>query len=286
MLIGKRLAVSTVVGLALTAAVSIGYAAASPAGPAVPAPNGAVAAPAQPARALSTVNNPSPEQTVFVPVTPCRVVDTRHGGGAIVDSATRNFYVAGTANFPAQGGHSGGCGVPVGATAVAVNVTATQTQASGYLIGWAAGTARPVANFISTTRSGTISANPVLPLAATSSQQLSIYARGATQVVVDVSGYYVTQIHALIFASGTASQLYSGSPNVLSIANVGPGVADLTLDRDVTFCTPVAAADAQGHYALSFTFQGTNRIRVQTWTLNSSGTAIPTNGYVYVTVTC
>src|SRR5262249_26271489 len=46
---------------------------------------------------------------VFVPVTPCRVIDTR-SGSPIAAGTTRNFLIA------------GGCGVPFGpATAVAIN---------------------------------------------------------------------------------------------------------------------------------------------------------------------
>ena len=61
---------------------------------------------------------PSPAGSIFVPITPCRIADTRLGGGIVTGSSTRSFYVAGTVGFAPQGGKSGGCGVPLGATAV------------------------------------------------------------------------------------------------------------------------------------------------------------------------
>jgi hypothetical protein len=61
---------------------------------------------------------------VFIPVEPCRVVNTRDipaDGPKVGNRVTRSFTIQGK------------CGVPVGATAVAVNVTVTQQEAQGFL---------------------------------------------------------------------------------------------------------------------------------------------------------
>src|SRR5829696_2294566 len=61
---------------------------------------------------------------VFVPVEPCRVVNTRDipADGPKVDNRdTRDFTIQGK------------CGVPVGAKAIAINVTVTQQGSQGFL---------------------------------------------------------------------------------------------------------------------------------------------------------
>ncbi len=138
-----------------------------------------------------------------MPITPCRVADTRLGGGIVMGSSTRSFYVAGTFGFAPQGGKSGGCGVPLGATAVATNVTTTQSATSGYLTGYANGGAAPLSSFLSYTRTANVTGNPVLPLATGSGKQLNIKASATTHIVIDVTGYYNTQSHLIILADGT-----------------------------------------------------------------------------------
>jgi len=69
----------------------------------------------------------------YTPVPPCRIVDTRIGGGALVPGTPRSFVVVGTtAAFPAQGGKAGGCGIPVGAGAVEMNFVAVNPSGPGY----------------------------------------------------------------------------------------------------------------------------------------------------------
>jgi hypothetical protein len=84
---------------------------------------------------------------VFVSVTPCVVFDTRPqfgGTGAFAPQEVRSFHIAGAAaDFPAQGGTSGGCGVPgwSGGTPVAlavfINYVAIAPQGSGQIKAWA-----------------------------------------------------------------------------------------------------------------------------------------------------
>ena len=69
----------------------------------------------------------------FVPVDPCRLADTRQGGGIVGTNATRNFLVSGSAGFPAQGGTSGGCGVPEGALAAELTIISADATAPGFL---------------------------------------------------------------------------------------------------------------------------------------------------------
>jgi len=75
----------------------------------------------------------------YVPLDPCRVIDTRLAGGALLPGAkgTRDFRVTGV-DFTSQGGNPDGCGVPtVGVLAVMLNFVAVAPAGPGYLTAWA-----------------------------------------------------------------------------------------------------------------------------------------------------
>jgi hypothetical protein len=114
----------------------------------------------------------------FFTLAPCRIVDTRIGGGALVAGTERSL------DFRS-------CGVPVGARAVAVNVTVTGSTGPGHLRLWATGEARPVSSTINFAAGVTRANNAVLRLAADGS--VSVFcsmASGSTHLVVDVTGYF------------------------------------------------------------------------------------------------
>jgi hypothetical protein len=279
---------ATMVTVAATAVV-LGMSSASATAPnPTPGPPPPPGTPAQvPGRVFDPAAiRPTNTETLFHPVTPCRVVDTRHGTGALANSATGTFYVRGTTGFPAQGGTSGGCGIPVGATAVSTNVTAVAPTGAGYMTAFAAGTAEPDTNFITYQPRQNITANPVLPLAASgTARDLSIRNHGSpVQVIVDVTGYYVPQIQGLLIAN---SGIFDGTTRILSNTRVSSGVFRVTIDRDVTYCAPsVTTYYGIGVYASATTFNG-NVVTVYLWTLGANGTPIPFDtSYFYLTVSC
>jgi hypothetical protein len=197
----------------------------------------------------------SPKST-YTPIAPCRVVDTRLGGGLLAGNSARSFAVRGTVGFPAQGGHSGGCGVPATATAVTVNVTTTGTTAAGYLLGYATGGPVPLANFMTFHKGINETANPTLPLADGGTEPSLTIKTGpgaGTHLIVDVTGYYDTQIHAVLGASGG---ILSGTPHVLSNTRLGTGSYHVHFDRDVTSCTPIASIDGSAFIASAYVSGG------------------------------
>jgi alpha-tubulin suppressor-like RCC1 family protein len=124
---------------------------------------------------------------------PCRAVDTRSGGGVLSAGATRSFQVGGTGSLAAQGGSAAGCGVPDGAGAVEIAVTAVAPAGNGYLRAFPAGDPVPNATFINYTSGTGITNTGTVPLAATGTKDLSIANFvGSTQVVIDVLGYFTT----------------------------------------------------------------------------------------------
>lgn len=70
---------------------------------------------------------------VFVPITPCRILDTRIAGGAIPADSIRSFIAINAQEFTGQGGSPTNCGtLGLSAAAVAVNLTAVSPSAAGY----------------------------------------------------------------------------------------------------------------------------------------------------------
>ncbi|HWM90320.1 MAG TPA: hypothetical protein VN493_06095 [Thermoanaerobaculia bacterium] len=141
---------------------------------------------------------------LFVPVEPCRIIDTRlPGAGGMITpgpSGVRQYEVAGTTGFENQGGKAGGCGIPLGAStplaaAVVINFVAVGPQGPGHLRAWEFNQAPPNASIINYTNvSGLNIANGVIvPIAGVASldKDLSIDANTSpTFIVADVTGYF------------------------------------------------------------------------------------------------
>src|SRR5262245_45898463 len=144
----------------------------------------------------------SSSDMVFTPVTPCRLVDTRLGGGAIAANSQRNFLVT-AANLASQGGSATGCGVPTDATAAVVNFTVVTPAGPGNLRAYATANPQPAAPLAATMTFGAVagldalSNGTVVPLCdrATTTcpvggeMRIQLSGSGA-HVVADVLGYF------------------------------------------------------------------------------------------------
>jgi M6 family metalloprotease-like protein len=164
----------------------------------------------------------------FVPIAPCRAVDTRPNSILARDSS-RDFSFA-------------ACAIPANATALALNVTLVPTGQFGFLSIWPAGQARPV---VSTMNSldGRIKANAAIVGTGTVGA-VSVYVTDAAHVILDVNGYFVP--------AGTAGALafYPLDPcRVVDTRNTG-GIVAANSTRTISGgCLP---ANAQA-YSLNIT---------------------------------
>jgi hypothetical protein len=138
---------------------------------------------------------------VFVPLPPCRIIDTRKAGGKMLPGVVRDFQVAGTDEFLAQGGNAGGCGVPDGAAepaaaAVMINFFAVNPEGSGNLRAWPYGESVPLAAAITYDNLGqffSITNGLIVPIAGTITVPADLSIRAdfsATHVAADVTGYF------------------------------------------------------------------------------------------------
>jgi hypothetical protein len=116
----------------------------------------------------------------FVPLSPCRVFDTRVTGGALTAGERRVYSLAGA------------CALATGAIAVAANVTAVGATAAGDLQivgGHLASTLTSVLSFPVDKARGN---NAIVQLAADGSQTIAVTnaSAGTVDVVFDISGYF------------------------------------------------------------------------------------------------
>ena len=113
----------------------------------------------------------------FVPVTPCRVVDTRNTGGPIQGGTSRDF------SLPLSP-----CSIPTTAAAYSLNVTVIPPGPLGYLTIWPTGEDQPA---VSTMNSldGRVKANAAI-VAGGYEGAVSIFVSNTTNVVLDIDGYF------------------------------------------------------------------------------------------------
>lgn len=206
---------------------------------------------------------------LFVPVAPCRLLDTRQGGGIIAAGTTRSFRVAGTAGFEAQGGKSGGCGIPIGASSpvaasVMVNLVAVDVTGKGNLAAWEFGQPEPLASSINFQRIDMNIANGlIVPIAGVSSQaaDLSVKANVAgAHLVADVTGYF-TRFPIENFQGGLKSSLQTN--DVTTLINLGDGACHELNSCTVTTDVPgTVVVEAWGQFVMEHTGGSVDRVAI------------------------
>ncbi len=116
----------------------------------------------------------------FVPLTPCRIADTRLNttvfGGIIPAQQSRAFPIAQT------------CGIPAAAQAYSLNITAVPPHGLSYLTLWPSNQPQPFVSLLNS--DGRVKANAAI-VRGGDGGAVSTYATDATDVVIDVDGYFV-----------------------------------------------------------------------------------------------
>jgi hypothetical protein len=133
------------------------------------------------------------EAVAFVPITPCRLFDTRPEFQVGARSAPLG---PGDIHTVEATGDNGDCnGIPAGATAVSMNMTSTDATAPTFLTVWAAGETRPEASSMNPVPGAPAVPNGVIS-ALNSDGEFSVYnLAGNVHVIADINGYYVQHDH-------------------------------------------------------------------------------------------
>lgn len=212
-------------------------------------------------------------ESKYVAVQPCRIVDTRQAGGTIGNNQSRPFEVAGTTGFPGQGGKSGGCGIPFGATAVEMSLTIVSASGGGFMRVYPEGTSEPTATFINySPYNPTNTGSVTLCQSGCGSGDLRVRGHGTgttTHVVIEVQGYYAKPMAAEVNGSSVVR-----SSRLTSVTRTSAGVYLLDFDRDTNNCvvnaTPyynddyISAAQATNGTVLIVTKQRSNNASADT----------------------
>ena len=150
-----------------------------------------------------------PMGSAFTPVDPVRVLDTRFGpvpagrtvGEPLTGGSTLTLQIAGLA------------GVPVGATAVVLNLTSVDATAAGYVTAWPSGEARPAASSLNLQPGAAVPNLVTVKLGPTGAIKLFTDA-GHVQLIADVFGYYARSATGLFTPTAPQRVLDTRTSNV------------------------------------------------------------------------
>jgi len=129
--------------------------------------------------------------SAFVPITPCRLADTRTG--ANIGTRTTALHPTETHSF-AVWGTNGNCTIPTTATGVVANVTAIGATATTFLTIFPSDASRP-----NTSNLNPLAGSPPTPnqvtVALSAGGAVSIYNdAGTVNLIIDLAGYYTPAI--------------------------------------------------------------------------------------------
>jgi uncharacterized repeat protein (TIGR01451 family) len=148
---------------------------------------------------------------------PCRLVDTRNTNGPILAAeGIRAFTVHGV------------CGIPIGAAAISVNVTAVGPNGDGFLTLFPTGSATPRVSTVNFMNGVLATGNATITPLGAAEKALSVYARvsntsGTVHMVADVTGYFDNNPGGLAYHTMTPCRLVDTRASTSTIPATGDG---------------------------------------------------------------
>ncbi|GAA5008188.1 hypothetical protein GCM10025734_50050 [Kitasatospora paranensis] len=179
---------------------------------------------------VDVVTATTPVPSGYSPVTPQRLLDTRYGTGA----PKARVGAGGTVTLPITGGSTG---VPDGATAVILNVTAVNPTSGGFVTVYPDGQPRPVASNLNFAAGQVIPNLVVVPVV---NGKVDLYNKfGNVDLLADVTGYY---------APDGPGRLATVAPTRLLDTRYGTGAtkAPVGPDSTITLALDGVPANATG----------------------------------------
>jgi hypothetical protein len=135
---------------------------------------------------VTVVIGAAPAGLRFVPVTPCRIADTRNpagpfGGPFITGGTSRGFAVPDSA-----------CNIPATAQAYSVNVTVVPKGPLGFLTMFPCGQSLPLASTLNSIDGRVKAAAAIVP--AGTNGGVCAFATQDTELILDINGYFVSDL--------------------------------------------------------------------------------------------
>lgn len=149
--------------------------------------------------------SPSGPLTVFVPSTPCRLLDTRPATDNVGPRDTP--LAAGETYVSAGRGAVGNCTIPDQATALSMNVAVINPSAASFLTVFPAGGTRPTSANLNWVAHQAPTPNAVTSSLSADGQLALFNLAGTVDVSVDVVGYYVPAAQAITEVSSDVVDL-------------------------------------------------------------------------------
>jgi hypothetical protein len=161
---------------------------------------------------------------VFVAMTPCRVVDTRAGQGFSGPFGAPSLVAGASRTFPMQSSTT--CAVPGAAQAYSLNITLVPPGTSGlFVTAYPTGQPLPLAATVNSPTGAVVGNAAIVP--AGNNGSIDLYALTATDVVIDINGYY-----AAIYGPTSNTGLGSGSLANNTTGNFNTGTGSQTLQNN------------------------------------------------------
>jgi hypothetical protein len=152
----------------------------------------------------------------FVPVSPCRVADTRVGEGKTGAFGPPSLAAGATRQIPVP---ASGCDIPTTAKAYSLNFTVVPKGPLQFLTTWPTNVARPAVSTLNSFHGGIVSNAAIVPAGPDGSIQ--VYVTDATDVIIDVNGYFAD------ITGANAFDFYTLSPCRAVDTRAGQGIGGL-----------------------------------------------------------
>ncbi|MES2670271.1 MAG: hypothetical protein V4673_07630 [Pseudomonadota bacterium] len=130
---------------------------------------------------------------VYVPVTPCRILDTRIAGGPIPANSFRDFDLTDVIRYAPQGGDTSNCNVGDKGSfaATALNITVVTPSTAGYITAFPYLSSQPTAATLNYVAGDIRNGLAIVRLDQSAAiNEFSVYSFAQTHLVADVVGYF------------------------------------------------------------------------------------------------
>lgn len=162
----------------------------------------------------------SGERTAFVPITPCRVMDTRAGTDNV---GPRSTPIGANESYAIQvRGTNGNCTIPTDAVGVVMNVAAVEGSANSFLTVYPSDASRPLAASLNWTAGQPPVSNAVTADVAADGRVSFYNLAGSVNVAADIVGYYADHNHDDRYAPKLETLQFSGT-DILVYGSAGAG---------------------------------------------------------------
>jgi uncharacterized repeat protein (TIGR01451 family) len=180
----------------------------------------------------------------FVPVTPCRVADTRNANGAfggpvLAAQSIRDFPVPASA-----------CNIPANATAYSLNIAVVPRGSLGFLTVWPTSQVQPLVATLNSLDGRVKSNAAIVPSGAGGS--ISVFVTDATDVIIDINGYFVPSGNPSALAYYPLTPCRIADTRSAAAPLGGPSLAAQTTRTFPVLQSPCGVPASAQAYALNF----------------------------------